>query len=84
MLLDNRWLWFHMLGGAAAARLLMLWGIWTKTDIVIIVLIGALWFEFIQLVYQDIKKEYGSLLRFLFDAAGDIIGAVAMAGIVVF
>lgn len=83
MFFENVWLWLHIFAGGVVARLLLWWGIWQPVTAILIVFGFAVWWELLELVYGNIKEKYGSRTHFFADAAGDILGAVAMAVIVV-
>lgn len=78
----NTWIWFHMLGGA-------LWGLYSKIvhvpmlySVLILLGIVILW-EMYEYLKDDVEKIYGSCERFLYDSAGDIIGALIMTILVI-
>ena len=74
----NSFLWFHMLAGAVAGKISPFEFGWT---VVIVLILSALW-ELGEELTQGVAEEYGTAERFWYDAAGDVIGAVLLAGIV--
>ena len=76
---SNSWAWFHILAGGLLAKLFGFW----------IVVILALGWEIVEFFlesggsFEKCKKTYGSIERWAYDSIGDIIGAIACAGIVV-
>ena len=79
--LENRWLWFHLFAGGVLAKFLL-----TKVDPVttlVLVLVASITWEVLELIVRDVEQIYGSKKRFFMDAAGDIIGGVIMAAVVV-
>ncbi|NOY60446.1 MAG: hypothetical protein GXO75_16160 [Calditrichaeota bacterium] len=79
--LQNRWLWFHILAGGALAKISLQYLL--ARDAVAVVVALAIFWEIMESLRPDIEKIYGSYLRFFYDAVGDIVGAVAMALIVI-
>jgi hypothetical protein len=77
----NVWSWFHILGGGVLARILIIWLDPGRT--LLWVLIIALLWEVFEWYAEDQEEVYGSVERFWWDAAGDVIGAVACAVLVV-
>jgi len=73
----NQWLWFHILTAALAARVLPFW--FSRPFTGILIFSAAILWEIIERMITDVKKVYGSLRFFLYDAAGDILGAVAVS-----
>jgi hypothetical protein len=81
----NVWCWFHIIAGGIGAKVLHLY-----TDkwnaLLFIVALAILW-ECFEFLYDGgipgMIKIYGSVERWLYDCAGDIIGASFMALIVV-
>ncbi len=80
--IDNKWLWFHMLGGGIIARILL--GLTTPVTALIVVLLIAIAWEVLEFVTRNVEDIYGSKSRFFMDAAGDISGAAVMAALVIF
>jgi hypothetical protein len=77
-LMSNSWLWFHMLFGGVYALLLRCIDI--SNSFILISLFGfALLWEVYEYITDDIIKIYGSVERFLYDASGDVIGALLIA-----
>jgi len=79
--LENRWLWFHLLAGGILAKFLLAY-LDSTTTLALIVVASFAW-EVVELVTRNVEQIYGSKKRFFMDAAGDIIGAVVMAAVVV-
>ncbi len=79
---QNKWLWFHMLAGGIAIKIFMNW--LQPTHALGAVLALAVIWEILEYVVVDIEKNYGSKQRFFADATGDILGALAVAAIVIF
>ena len=83
--LDNRWLWGHMLLGALGGKFLTLLPFPWLNPLIIVALVfvtGLAW-EIGEWFVQDIEKTYGTRRRFVLDALGDIVGEVLMALLVV-
>jgi hypothetical protein len=80
--LKNQWLWFHILAGGMLVKLFLKLGFTDQFSFLLVVAIALLW-EIYEYVSSDLIAVYGSKKAFLLDALGDIIGAVAMAVIVV-
>ena len=80
---DNKWLWFHMLAGAVAARLATSAGFEAPSNLLWVGGLGFLW-EVAEYFLVDIEKEYGSKKRFFADAVGDFAGAFLTALLVIF
>lgn len=80
-LANNKFLWFHLISGAVAAKII---NIWLHPQLtVIIVLVCAILWEVFEYVKDDVEKIYGSKKRFYKDALQDIAGAVIMSIVVV-
>lgn len=78
----NQWLWFHILAGGIATRIFSLW---LNPNLTLGAVLGlALLWEVIEFFAVDIDKVYGDRKRFFSDAVGDVIGAVAIAAIMLF
>ena len=85
-ILNNRWLWFHILGAAVLARLFLYFGYTDQHAFGLVLMIALLW-EVIEYFWKmEIKKNllstYGSEKRFFLDAFGDIAGAVIISLII--
>ena len=83
--MGNVWAWFHIMGGGICAKFLSFY-IDKWNALLFVFLITILWevFEFV----KDGGKQgmidiYGSLERWAYDSAGDILGANLMALIVI-
>ena len=79
---QNKWLWFHMLAGGILVKILMNWLAPTHA-LGAVLAIAVLW-EVLEFFVVDIDKNYGSRERFFADATGDILGALAIAAVVIF
>ncbi len=79
--LENRWLWFHFLAGGILAKLLL--PHLNPVTVLVLIFVASLTWEVIELVVRNVEQVYGSKKKFFMDAAGDIIGAVVMAAVVV-
>jgi len=82
MFWGNTWLWFHVFAGGAAARLFLIG--FEPMECIEAVVSLAILYEVAEFMFAPIEEVYGSTERFLFDALGDVVGAGAMAGVVVF
>jgi hypothetical protein len=80
-LLENRWLWFHILAGGMAAKLIHLW--FDEYFTFGVVLAAAIGWEVYEGLTSDLSAIYGSDENFVYDAVGDIFGAVIMCLIVI-
>jgi len=80
-LLHNQYLWFHMLAGAIAAKILLIW--FDPHPTVLIVLGSAILWEIFEFITNDIIEVYGSKGRWFWDTFFDIIGSFVIALIVV-
>jgi len=81
----NTWGWFHCLAGGALAKAFTLLGESPSRAVSAVVIIAVLW-ELVEYFVETGAKPadvYGSAERFYYDAAGDIILAVACAMLVV-
>ena len=74
--LNNRWLWFHILGAAVLFRIGQFW--YTDQQAFVYVLGIAVAWELLRFLTTQVNKTYGSMKRFLLDSIGDIAGAVAI------
>jgi hypothetical protein len=76
----NVWIWFHMLGGAAYAKvaLLRLSALYTMLSLFAITI---LW-EVIEFIggggIEGMVLIYGSIERWAYDSLGDVLGAMVM------
>jgi hypothetical protein len=81
-LLGNTWSWFHALAGGVmwliGTKLLRLSAVTTWLSILGI----ALAWEIGEYLTQDVVTVYGSRERFLYDSAGDVLLALAVATLV--
>ena len=85
MFCQNYWGWFHILAGAVMAKTMILFplpGILTRYPLITILIIAITW-EVYEYFSSDVLKIYGSYRRFYYDAAGDIVGTMLAAAIVV-
>ena len=79
--LQNVWLWAHLVGGALIAlALLKIWSLSTGNILLMVLGIAVAW-EIAEAVFTDIDKIYGSMLFFLYDAIGDVCGALLCAAL---
>jgi len=84
-LMDNVWAWFHIFFGGLGARL-FLEVLEPSQALALVFLITILWeiIEYASVGGKDgVIDIYGSVERWIYDSAGDIIGANLMALIVV-
>ena len=79
----NTWLWFHMVAGGISAKIAKAIGFEDYLTI-LGVLVAALLWEKIEHFIENQLLVYKSTKRWFFDTLGDIVGAVAIAGLVVF
>jgi len=80
---NNRWLWFHILGGAILAKVLLFFFHMQGQLTFEIVLSVAVAWEIWEFAYSDVEKIYGSVKIFILDALGDIAGATLAALIII-
>jgi len=80
MFAHNSGLYAHIFFGGLGARLFSL--VTNKFKSFVYVLIIAMSFEIFEVFIDGTSKTYGTVLRWVLDSSGDIIGAVAMAIIV--
>jgi hypothetical protein len=82
--LHNVWLWFHILVGGIAAKILNSFFAIRADKTILIIAAVAILYEIGELIYEWITgfKTYNCIEHFLSDAFGDILGAVIMAAIV--
>ena len=78
----NTWLWFHMLAGGIGAKVGQAIG-FEDYFIMLVVLGAALLWEVMEKLIGDKKPVYKTRKRWFFDTLGDIVGAVAIAGLVI-
>jgi len=83
----NFWGWFHAFAGAVIAKFsnILISAIWS---IVVVLIVATIWelYEFYGECKGDFKiveKIYGSVEKYWYDTAGDILLAVIFAAIVV-
>ncbi len=81
----NTWAWFHIMFGGIGARLFLI--VLDKYQTMALVLLITIIWEVVE-YFADGGKEgmidiYGSLERWAYDSAGDILGANLMAIIVI-
>ena len=84
-LMQNVWAWFHIMGGGICAKFLSFY-IDKWYALLITIVLTILWEVFEFLVdggKQGMINIYGSLERWAYDSAGDILGANLMALIVI-
>ncbi len=79
--IQNKWLWFHILAGGILAKIFLNW-VDSYSTVILIGVVALAW-EVREFVTKDVEEIYESKKRFFMDAAGDIIGAVVMALIVI-
>jgi hypothetical protein len=79
----NFWIWFHILAGGGGAKILMMLFRFRPLHAFLIVFGCAIIWEVCEFSIHSVKVIYGSYSRWAFDTAGDIIGAVIAAAIVV-
>jgi hypothetical protein len=84
-IMGNVWLWFHISGGGCGAKAFNLY-LDKLESLLLLFAITILWevFEFFwDGGIEGMIKIYGSLERWAYDCAGDVLGALIMALIVV-
>lgn len=75
----NYWLWFHIMAGGVFSACFKLIGM-PSLHILFFILVGAIGWEIIEFFRErDTIKIYGTMERWLYDSAGDILGAFIMA-----
>jgi len=79
--LNNKWLWFHILGAAFLFRLGLHW-LTEQQSFLAVLLIAVLW-EVYEYLTSDIEKIYGSRKLFFLDSLGDILGSLLIMLIMV-
>ncbi len=77
--LQNRWLWAHVMLGLIAAKLLT--PAFVGGQLLLIILTAALLWEVGEFLFTDVKEIYGGVGFFLMDATGDVLGALVTAAI---
>lgn len=85
--IENEMLWAHMLGGAVLGKIIN--SFLSPLETILIIAGVALVWEMIEYVFETPNKKriievYGSTERYLYDTAGDIMGALLLAALVVF
>lgn len=78
----NYWVWFHILAGAAGSKFLRAVLHRPAAESVLVIAGLAVGWEICEAALEHPKVVYGSITRFMYDSAGDVIGAVAAALIV--
>jgi hypothetical protein len=82
----NVWIWFHMLFGGIGARVGEALG-YSDLKTLIIIFLCAVGWEVVEFIIdggiEGMIKIYGSLERWAYDCAGDVLGALIMALMVV-
>ena len=81
-LCGNVWIWFHILAAALGTRLFLI-KFSQKTTLLIVSAIVMGWEVFEVVVGGDLAQTYGSLERYFYDTAGDIIGAMVVSVIII-
>lgn len=81
-LCGNVWIWFHILAAALGTRLFLL-KFSQKVTMLIVSAIVLLWEVYEVVVGGELAQTYGSLERYFYDTAGDIIAAMVVSIIVV-
>ncbi len=81
MIFNNKWLWFHIIGGGILAKIFLIWFA-PQLAFICVAVVAILW-EIYEYFKDDVKRIYGSKKRFYLDAIGDIVGALIMALVVV-
>jgi|7_EtaG_2_1085326.scaffolds.fasta_scaffold163885_2 hypothetical protein len=81
----NSWGWFHCLAGGVIAKAVLMAGESPSRAVSAVVIIAVIW-EGVEYFLETGAKPaevYGSAERFYYDAAGDILLAIACAMLVV-
>ena len=78
----NYWIWFHMLGGALLGFTLRRY-MNQKIAVLVTIAVTVLW-EIYEFIDGDILEIYGSWERWSLDSLGDIVGALAVAILVIY
>ena len=78
---SNVWVWFHILGGGVLARVI----IFKLKALKTLGAVGAIAFiwEIIEVLFDNPVAIYGSWSRWAYDSAGDIIGTLLAALLIV-
>ncbi len=83
--MHNVWAWFHIMAGGFFARIVLIG--FDKWQTLFIIFMAAVLWEVFEFFYDGMTKGmidiYGSLERWAYDCAGDVLGALIMALIVV-
>lgn len=82
MFLRNTWLWVHILAGGILVKILSHW-FSAGVSVALLIVLAIAW-EALEFITTKVENIYGTKQRFFLDALGDILGAVAMAAIVVY
>lgn len=80
--LNNRWLWVHIGGGGLLAKLAFVFSPAASHALLTVLIVALLW-ELTEFLTTNVDETYGSRTRFFADSFGDVLGALAMAVIVV-
>jgi len=80
-LCGNVWIWFHILAAALGTRLFLL-KFSQKVTMLIVSAIVLLWEVFEVVVVGELAQTYGSLERYFYDTAGDVLAAMVVSVIV--
>jgi len=81
--LGNIWLWFHILAAGTGAKIGLLF--LSKFQTFYCLVIAMFLWELGELLVMVITKNnpYGSFKYFLYDASGDVLGAMAITIIII-
>lgn len=79
---SNYWVWFHILAGAVGSKFLRAVLRRPAMESVLVIAGLAVAWEICEALLENPKIVYGSIARFIYDSAGDVLGAVAAAIIV--
>jgi len=77
-IMTNVWLWFHMLFGGLFAFFCKKTEVDCWLSLIALLGITILW-EVFEYFSDDVEQIYGSFKNFMYDAIGDIGGAVLIA-----
>lgn len=78
--IHNFYLWVHALGGNFFLALFLLFGLNLAKSFIILFLLALAW-EIAEFAFSDVKKIYGSLKFFIYNAIGDVLVAM-IAGLI--